>query len=94
MKPTGAKAEVWAGTAQHTAGKLTRSDIMLNKAGKVVSKWQHANGLKQAGTLITTRATSTDKKRTGPQKGSGIFSKLLGFTPFELSIAGHRFLCR
>ena len=82
MKTVGSKNEVWARKAQHTSGGLTRADLMLNKAGKVVSKKQHANGLKQAATLEQTRLRShrtTRKPRpTGAQQGSGFLGNLLG----------------
>lgn len=34
----GSKAEVFNGTAKSTTGGLTKSDLVLNKRGKVVSK--------------------------------------------------------
>ena len=37
MKNTGSKDEVWKGIAKHTAGGLTKKDLILNKKGKVVS---------------------------------------------------------
>ena len=46
VKASGSKLEVWRGTAKHTSGGLTKSDLMLNKIGKVVSKKMHALGLK------------------------------------------------
>ena len=36
----GSKQQVWNGTAQRTAGGLTKVDLMLNKRGKPVSKKQ------------------------------------------------------
>jgi len=44
--PIGSKAQVWNGTAHKTAGGLTKSDLMKNKRGKIVSKKMHALGLK------------------------------------------------
>ena len=87
-KRIGTKDEVWAGTAQQTAGKLTREDLMLNAKNKVVSKRQHANGLKQAGSL----QTATRTRRMHPdhadghaaahfvreQHGAGLIGGLLG----------------
>ncbi len=43
---TGSKAQVWHGTAKHTAGGLTKKDLMKVKSGRIVSKKQHASGLK------------------------------------------------
>ena len=37
---TGSKKQVWDGTAQRTAGGLTKADLVLNKGGKPVSKKQ------------------------------------------------------
>ena len=36
----GSKQEVWDGTAQRTAGGLTKADLVLSKRGKPVSKKQ------------------------------------------------------
>ena len=36
----GSKQDVWAGTAQRTAGGLTKADLVLSKGGKPVSKKQ------------------------------------------------------
>ncbi len=43
----GSKRQVWNSTAQKTSGGLTKSDLMLNKRGKVVSKKKHAIGVKR-----------------------------------------------
>ena len=40
----GSKAQVWHGTAKHTSGGLTKSQLMKNKHGHIVSKKQHARG--------------------------------------------------
>ncbi len=44
VQATGSKAMVWHGTARKTAGGLTKSALMKNKAGRIVSKKQHAMG--------------------------------------------------
>ncbi len=46
MMTTGSKAQVFHGTAKHTAGGLTRKDLMLNKRGRIVSRKQAAAGKK------------------------------------------------
>jgi hypothetical protein len=46
MMTTGSKAQVYHGTAKHTAGGLTRKDLMKTKAGRIVSRKKHAAGLK------------------------------------------------
>jgi hypothetical protein len=40
----GTRAQVWHGTAHHTAGGLTKEKLMMNKRGKIVSRKAHANG--------------------------------------------------
>jgi len=42
----GSKAQVFHGTADKTKGGLTRKDLMKTKAGRIVSKKQHAAGLR------------------------------------------------
>ena len=42
-----AKSVVLRGTKEKTAGGLTKSDLLMNKRGKVVSKKQSAQGKKQ-----------------------------------------------
>jgi hypothetical protein len=37
----GTRAQVWHGTAQKTTGGLTKSDLMMNKHGRIVSKAKH-----------------------------------------------------
>ena len=39
----GTRAQVWHGTAYKTTGGLTKSDLMKNKAGRIVSKSKHAS---------------------------------------------------
>jgi hypothetical protein len=40
----GSKAQVWHGTAKKTSGGLTKSHLMKNKHGHIVSKKQHKRG--------------------------------------------------
>ena len=42
----GTKAQVYHGTAKHTAGGLTKSDLVMNKRGRIVSRKQMAAGKK------------------------------------------------
>ena len=42
----GSKAQVWHGTAKKTTGSLTKSDLMKNKHGRIVSKRKHTMGKK------------------------------------------------
>jgi hypothetical protein len=43
-KIIGSRRQVWHGTMQKTSGGLTKSDLMLNKRGRIVSKKKHAFG--------------------------------------------------
>lgn len=43
----GSKAQVWHGTAKRTSGGLTKTALMKNKHGHIVSRKQHKRG-KQA----------------------------------------------
>ncbi len=42
----GSKLKVFNGTARRTAGGLTKGDLMKTRKGRIVSKKQHAAGLK------------------------------------------------
>lgn len=42
----GSKAQVWHGTAKKTSGGLTKSNLMKNKHGRIVSKRKHSLGKK------------------------------------------------
>lgn len=46
MQTIGTRAQVWHGTAKKTSGGLTKSHLMKNKHGRIVSKRKHASGLK------------------------------------------------
>ena len=39
----GSRAEVWHGTAKHTSGGLTKTHLMKNKSGRIVSRKKHAS---------------------------------------------------
>ena len=40
----GSKAQVYHGTADKTAGGLTKKDLMQNKHGRIISRRKHALG--------------------------------------------------
>ena len=42
----GTRAQVWHGTAYKTTGGLTKSNIMKNKSGRIVSKSKHMSAKK------------------------------------------------
>jgi hypothetical protein len=43
----GTRAQVWHGTAYKTSGGLTKSDLMKNKAGRIVSRSKHSTAKKE-----------------------------------------------
>lgn len=38
VRAVGTRAQVWHGLANHTSGGLTKGALMMNKAGRIVSK--------------------------------------------------------
>ncbi len=46
IKAVGSKAEVFHNSARHTSGGLKKSDLMMTKRGRIVSRRQHKAGLK------------------------------------------------
>lgn len=68
MKTIGTKSEVYKGSAVKTAGGLFKDDLMKNKRGKIVSKKQHAAGLKryeQNKNKLKSFAKTSDSKKSG-----------------------------
>jgi len=47
QKTIGSRAEVWHGHAKKTSGGLVKSDLMKNKAGRIVSKKKHVTAKKE-----------------------------------------------
>lgn len=43
----GTRAQVWHGTSKKTSGGLTKSDLMMNKAGRIVSRAKHFSAKKE-----------------------------------------------
>ena len=43
----GTRAQVWHGTAFKTSGGLTKTELLQNKAGRIVSKSKHATAKKE-----------------------------------------------
>jgi hypothetical protein len=64
---TGSRAQVWHGTACKTSGGLKKSDLMQNKAGRIVSRAKH-NTAKKDNRLV--------KAGYGTKKGTFGFVKL------------------
>ncbi len=46
MQTIGTRAQVWHGNAQKTSGGLTKSHLMKNKNGRIVSRRKHSSGKK------------------------------------------------
>lgn len=63
----GTRAQVWHGTAKKTSGGLTKSDLIMNKAGRLVSKSKHNSAKKEMRLL---------KFGYGTQKGKFGFVKI------------------
>jgi hypothetical protein len=79
MQTIGSKAQVYHGTAHHTVGGLTRKDLMQTKRGKIVSRKQHAAGLKaitrlrKAGYVAKKGTFKLFTKKHGRKSGGGKF---------------------
>lgn len=70
----GSRAQVWHGTAYKTKGDLKKSDLFMNKHGRIVSKKKHQTAkqekrLEKAG-FFTKKGTFGYVKKT-PSKGKG-----------------------
>ena len=63
----GTRAQVWHGTSKKTSGGLTKSDLMMNKAGRIVSRAKHNSAKKEMRLL---------KHGYGTQKGKFGFVKV------------------
>lgn len=79
-KTTGTRAEVWHGTAKHTSGRLNKSNLMMNKWGRIVSRKKHATASREKrlvkagygtkkGQFGWIQLDKTGKKRRGAKKG-------------------------
>lgn len=67
MLTIGSRAQVWHRTAKKTSGGLTRNHLMMNKAGRIVSKAKH-NTAKKENRLV--------KHGYGTKKGKFGFVKI------------------
>ena len=66
---TGTRAQVWHGTAYKTTGGLTKSNLLQNKSGRIVSKSKHTSAKKERRLV---------KAGYGTKKGQFGFVKLNG----------------
>jgi hypothetical protein len=89
----GSRAQVWHGTAKHTSGGLNKSQLMMNKSGRIVSRKKHAsakrdNRLVKAGYKTKkghfgfVKVGSRRRGRKGHKGGNGMRS--LSEQSFEL----------
>ena len=79
----GSRAQVWHGTARKTSGGLTKSELMKNKDGRIVSKKKH-NTAKREKRLIK-HGYGTKKGHFGAVKlglKKGLSRKMRGGTPY------------
>ena len=59
----GSRAQVWHGTAHKTAGGLTKSKLLKNKHGRIVSKSKHESAKKGKFGAVKMSSKSTRKYR-------------------------------
>lgn len=57
----GSRAQVWHGTTYKTSGGLKKSDLMMNKAGRIVSKAKHHTAKKDRRLLKAGYGTKKGK---------------------------------
>jgi hypothetical protein len=76
MKTTGTREEVFNGTAIQTSGKLTKSDLMLNASGSIVSRKQSESAQKRYPAMLEALCRKHghcgDKRSTQTLRGSDI----------------------
>ena len=92
----GSRAQVWHGTAKHTSGGLTKTQLMMNKAGRIVSRKKHASAKKdnrlvkagyktKNGHFGFVKVGSRKRGRKGHRGGAG-YAPL---SPAELNAEGY-----
>jgi hypothetical protein len=77
----GSRAQVWHGTCHKTSGGLKKSDLMMNKAGRIVSRAKHNTAKKDKRLLKAGYGTKkghfgfvrlgSSKKQRGSRKMKG-----------------------
>lgn len=65
----GTRAQVWHGTAYKTTGGLTKSNIMQNKNGRIVSKSKHSSAKRE--NRLVKAGYGTQKGKFGAVKLNG-----------------------
>lgn len=74
----GSRAQVWHGTAHKTSGGLKKSDLVQNKAGRIVSKAKHFTAKKDKRLLKAGYGTKKGKfgfVKLGKSKRGGLMRK-------------------
>jgi hypothetical protein len=88
----GTRAQVWHGTAKKTSGGLNKSDLMMNKAGRIVSRAKHFSAKKEMRLLKHGYGTKKGKfgfVKVGSRKHRKGSKKMRGGSGMgELSPAG------
>ena len=69
MLRKGSRAQVWHGTALKTTGGLKKSDLMMNKNGRIVSKKKHDTAKKEK--RLEKAGYKAEKGKFGFVKSSG-----------------------
>lgn len=88
----GTRAQVWHGTAKKTSGGLTKSHLMKNKAGRIVSKAKHLTAKKEKRLVKAGYGTQKgkfgfvrlNKSRKGSRKMRGGSGMKVALSPAEL----------
>lgn len=81
----GSRAQVWHGTAYKTSGGLTKSDLLMNKSGRVVSKSKYLSAKREKRLLkagfftqkgkfgfVRRGATRSRRGRRSARRGGGL----------------------
>lgn len=95
----GSRAQVWHGTAKHTSGGLTKTQLMMNKSGRIVSRKKHHSAKKdnrlvkagyktKKGHFGFVKVGSRKRGRKGHRGGSGgLYNR--GLSPLDLSLGSN-----
>jgi hypothetical protein len=76
MKARGTRAQVWHGTAKRTSGGLTKTSLMKNKHGRIVSRRKHKTGMRTIKRLrklgyVAKKGKFTLFKKLSVKRGGG-----------------------
>jgi len=70
---SGSRAQVWHGTAHKTAGGLVKSDLLMNKHGRIVSRKKH--NTEKTRKRLWKHGYTTRKGKFGAVKRSSVLVK-------------------